>query len=71
MTTKYDVFEISYSARCRTEIEIARSVSARVASELSGLPRHMFEDQVVKHGEMGILHGGEQPQELLIRRTRQ
>jgi hypothetical protein len=62
----YDVFEIvdyDYGG-----VEIARAVSARVASELSGIPVALMEDQVAECGETGVLHGGS-GQQLMVRRA--
>ncbi len=79
----YDVFEVETqraregrgagdagNAR-REEVEIAHAVSAKVASELSGLPVAMLEDQIAEYGETGILNCSLEgdAQELMVRRT--
>jgi hypothetical protein len=71
MNSRYDVFEIDINDARRAEVEIARAVSARVASELSGLPVVMLEEQISKYGETGILNCSLEGdgQELMVRRT--
>jgi hypothetical protein len=66
----YDVFEVE-TRRAREEVEIAHAVSAKVASELSGLPVAMLEDQIAEYGETGILNCSLEgdAQELMVRRT--
>jgi hypothetical protein len=67
---RFDVFDTTDDRDA--PIELAHNVSAKVASELSGIPVAWIEDSVVKHGEMGILNCSLEGdgQELFVRRSR-